>query len=63
MMPIMDISKPIYHARAWNRLYRPTRVEAIHAAEIAICYLPSPLNKLEKTEKLFWCSKGTIIQP
>ena len=32
----------------------PTRVEAIHAAEIAVCYLPSPLNKLEKTEKLFW---------
>ena len=54
MMPILDISKPIYHARAWNRLYRPTRVEAIHAAEIAVCYLPSPLNKLEKTEKLFW---------
>ena len=36
----------------WNRLYRPTRVEAIHAAETAVCYLP--LNKLEKTEKLFW---------
>ena len=54
----MIISKSIYHARAWNRLYRPTRVEAIHAAEIAVCYLPSPLNKLG-----VGCSKGTIIQP
>ena len=60
MMPIMDISKTIYHARAWNRLYRPTRVEAIHTAESLLS--SQPLNKLERLKSYFGCSKGTIIQ-